>query len=517
MLRNVGSNWVLTLLTIASTYVLTPFIVHHLGHDGYGTWTLIMAITGYVSLMALGVPMATVRYLAQHVAEGDTRQMNAAIGSCIGLYLMIGAAAAAGGAVLTMFFGRIYQLPAGWTMQAHIALGLMVAQVSAGFVGILPEGIMFAHHDFVVRNVVRAGGVLLRMALTMGLLAVNASLVAMALIQLLCLAFDVTISMIVIRRRYPDVRVRLADFDPTVVRRIFSFSLYVLLLNAGARLSFESDALVIGATLSVGAISFYAIANSVIVYLMEFVTAIAAVVSPMATNLKTEGRQDELQAMFLKWSKVALSICIAAGMFLIVLGPTFLGWWIDPSFERPSGVVLQILMISSFAFLPVRGVALPVLVGLGKPGTPTFAFVGAGLLNLALSIVLARRLGLAGVALGTAIPNVLFALIVLAAACRELGIRLSVYLRYVVVKAALGSVPIGALLLWFKQGVGVEAAPGLAAAGAAMLALFAVIWVVFVYRDDPFVDLSPALVRLRAVSSAIARRRPGLALAETKD
>src|SRR5204863_952411 len=113
-------------------------------------------------------------------------------------------------------------------------------------------------------------------------------------------------------------------------------------------------------------------------------------------------------------------------------------------------------------------------------------------------------LGLAGVALGTAIPNVLFALIVLAAACRELGIRVSVYLRYVVVKAALGSVPIGALLLWFKQGIGVEAAPGLAAAGAAMLALFAVIWVVFVYRDDPFVDLSPLLVRLRAMSSAVA-------------
>src|SRR5437773_2052525 len=84
-------------------------------------------------------------------------------------------------------------------------------------------------------------------------------------------------TLIVVRRRYPEVRVRLADFEWAVVRRIGSFSLYVLLLNAGARLSFETDALVIGAMLSVGAISFYAIANSVIVYLMEFVTAIAAV------------------------------------------------------------------------------------------------------------------------------------------------------------------------------------------------------------------------------------------------
>src|SRR5206468_6913515 len=102
--------------------------------------------------------------------------------------------------------------------------------------------------------------------------------------------------------------------------------------------------------------------------------------------------------------------------------------------------VLQILMISSLAFLPVRGVALPILMGLGKPRTPTIAFLAAGLMNLALSIALARPLGLAGVALGTAIPNVLFALVVLVIACRELQIGVGRYFAYVVPRAALGAV-----------------------------------------------------------------------------
>src|SRR3989442_1351619 len=90
MLRNVGSNWALTIVTVAVRYVLTTSVIHVLGRDGYGTWTLITAVTGYVSLMALGVPTACVRFLAQHVGERDTRQMNATIGSCAGLYLMIG-------------------------------------------------------------------------------------------------------------------------------------------------------------------------------------------------------------------------------------------------------------------------------------------------------------------------------------------------------------------------------------------------------------------------------------------
>src|SRR5206468_6977844 len=158
LLRNVGSNWVLTLVTIGATYVLTPFVIHVLGPEGYGTWTLITSMTGYIGLLALGVPMASVRYLAQHVAEGDRRKMNEAIGSCVGLYLMIGVAAAVIGAALLALFG-IYEIPSSFQDTAHLAFGLMVLQVSAGFIGLLSGGIMFAHRAFVVPYLGRIGGV----------------------------------------------------------------------------------------------------------------------------------------------------------------------------------------------------------------------------------------------------------------------------------------------------------------------------------------------------------------------
>jgi O-antigen/teichoic acid export membrane protein len=501
VLRNIGSNWVLTLVTIAATYVITPFIIHSLGQEGYGAWTLITAMTGYMSLLAMGVPMACVRYLAQHVAEGDSRKINETIGSCAGLYLTIGAAALLIGGVLMVLF-QGYQLPSTLQSQARVAFGLMVVQVSAGFIGLLPEGIMFAHHDFVVRNLIRVGGVLLRLCLTISLLTLDASLIVLASIQVVCLAFDFCVSLLLIRRRYPGVRISVADFDWAVLRRIFSFSVYVLLLNAGGRLSFETDALVIGAFHPVSEIAFYAVANSVVVYLMDFVVAIAAVVAPMTTKLNTEGHKAELREMFLKWSKVAVSLTIMAGLFLIILGPRFIAWWIDPSFERPAGQVLQILMVSSLVFLPVRGVALPVLMGLGKPRTPTFAFLAAGLMNLVLSILFIGPLGLPGVALGTAIPNVLFAVVVLAVACRELGIAVATYLKYVVPRAAVGGLPILALLLWCKLGLGVQTFTGLVAAGSAMVLLFSITWVFFVYRDDPYVDLRAHLIRVRAWSRA---------------
>lgn len=501
MLRNIGSNWVLTVVTIAATYFLTPFVIHTLGTEGYGTWTLITSMTGYMSLLALGVPMACVRYLAHDIAAGDPNQVRKTVGSCAGLYLIMGAGALAIGIGLALAF-TMYDIPAGLRPDAVAAFALMAVQVSAGFIGLLPEGIMFAHHDFVVRNAVRVAGVVLRLGLTITALMLNASLTLLAVVQLACLGFDFGVSFLLVRRRYPHIRISLADFDWHVVRRIFSFSAYVLLLSAGARLTFETDALVIGAVLGVGFIPFFAVANSLVIYLMEFVIAIAAVVSPMATKLGAEGKLDDLREIFLKWSKVALSLSMLAGLFLMVLGPKFIGWWIDPSFEKPSGQVLQILMVSCFFFLPVRGVALPVLMGLGKPKAPTFAFVASGFANLALSVFLARDYGLAGVALGTAIPNILFSLFVLMIACRELDVSISRYVQYVVPRAAVGAFPVVALLLWFKLSMQVQTLADLALAGSAVVVLFALTWIFFVYRDDPYVDLRGHVVRLRQWSRA---------------
>src|SRR3954466_4874797 len=109
MLRNVGSNWALIVATLATTYVLTPFVIHTLGTEGYGTWTLITAMTGYVSLLTLGVPAACVRYLAQDIAEGETRRMNETIGSCAALYLGCGVIACLIAGLMMIWFSS-YQI-----------------------------------------------------------------------------------------------------------------------------------------------------------------------------------------------------------------------------------------------------------------------------------------------------------------------------------------------------------------------------------------------------------------------
>lgn len=493
MIRNVSSNWLLTGLQVAVTFTLLPFTLKALGESQYGTWVLVTSMTSYLSMLALGVPMATVRFVANFAGSGDEEALNRTVGSCAGLYLIIGAVSLAVGLVLYGVFLAVYELPAGLAPEANAAFLVVVVTISVSFVGQLPYGILSAHHEFVLRNAVQGTALLLRLTLTVLLLRWIPTLLWLALIQLALFAFEFTVAMAIVRRRWPAIRIRLRDFDRTMVHRILGFSLYVMLLNIGGQLVFQTAALVIGAYEPVEVIPLFTVPSSLTVYLIEFVIGIGAVVMPAAATLQARGDLAAVREIFLKWSKITVTLTAAAGLYLLILGPRFLGWWIGADFEFPAGRVLGVLMIGNLFFLPVRGVALPLLMGLGKPRAPALTFLAIGLLNLAISLVLVRSMGIEGVAIGTAVPNILFAVIVLALALRETGVGVGTYLGYAVARTVVAAVPVAAFLVWWRERVDIPGLPGLVLGGLASMSLYGALTVLWVYRGDPRIDLYATL------------------------
>lgn len=508
MFKSIGSTWILNLFQIVVLMRLTPFVLHTLGDDQNGLWIVIVSLTGFLSLLILGIPMASVRYIAEAVARQDVQRTNTAISTCLGICGGLGIGALLVGAVLYPFFAAEYAAHATtpeMAEAARLAFLLVVAQVSLGFVMRLPYGIFDAHHDFVVRNGIMAGELVLRFGLTMALLSWKASLVMLAWVQIGCMVTEFTVALLVIRKRYPGVRFGLAHFDRVLVRSILSFSIFAMLLNVGTLLAFRSDALVIGSFLGAAQVTEFDMGNKFFDPLTNLLIAVAGVVMPMATRLKTTGDLRELRDVFLKWSKISLSIVLLIGLYLLMLGPEFLGWWVGPEFAEPSGRVLQILMVSFLVYLPVRGVALPVLMGLGKPAFPALALLGMGIVNLIASLVLVRSYGIAGVAIGTAVPNVLFAVAVLWRTCRELDLPIGEYARYVIARPLIGALVPLAFLAALKWSFDVHGFVALVLAGIGMVATFAVCWVFFVYRGDPYMDLA---LRLSARGRAAPRNVP---------
>ncbi|MBI5363695.1 MAG: polysaccharide biosynthesis protein [Planctomycetes bacterium] len=508
MFKSIGSTWLLNVLQILALMKLAPYVVGTLGDSTNGLWVTIVSMTGILSLLILGVPMASVRFITERVAAKDLAGENRAIATCFGIALSLGAGAAVIGLALYFLFDVRYLTgPAGAGFDAATLAGartaflIVVAQVALGFAMRLPYAIFDAHDDFVVRNWIMASELLLRFVTTLGLLAWRAELPMLALVQFASMVFEFAVMMVVVRRRYPGVRYALAGFDRALVGRILGFSLFAMLLNVGTLLAFRADAMVIGAFLPAEEATYFDVGNKFFDPLTQFLISVGAVVMPMATRLKTTGELGALRDVFLKWSKICFSLVLLVGLYLLVLGPQFLGAWIGPHFVERSGPVLQVLMLSFLVYLPVRGVALPLLMGLGKPRFPAIALLVMGVVNLIVSLALVKPLGILGVALGTAIPNLFFAAAVLVHAARELDVGVGKWLAYVAGRAVPGAL-IPLAFLWFlRTALHEPGLPLLVACGAAMVALFAIVWIFFVFRGDPYLDL-------RAL---IARRMPGFA------
>jgi len=502
MLKSIGSNWALNALQIVVLMFLTPFTLRTLGADQNGVWVTVVSMTGVLRLLVLGVPMASVKSIAEARGRGDVAGVNRALSTCLAITLGMGVAAfALGWAQLEAFQHGYLDAALGAALSpaqrddALAAFVLAASQVAAAFVLRLPYGVLEAHDDFTVRNGIMALELFARAGLTIALLPRSPDLATLASILVATMLLEFVLARLAIARRHAGVRFSLASFDRSLVRGILSFSVFAMLLNVGTLLAFRCDALVIGAWLDAEATTQFDIGNKFFEPLTGFVIGIGAVVMPAATRLKAGGKLADLRPVLLRWTRISFSLVLAVGVFLLLFGPEFLALWVGPEFAGPAGAVLRVLMVSFLVYLPVRGVALPILMGLGQPARPAAALLAMGVVNVALSIALVGTHGLLGVALGTALPNAAFSLFVAAIACRELGVPPREFLGYAFGKPLVGALPAVALALAYKQAVSVDTWIELVVGGALCTSALALTWVVFVLRNDPWITLPGPLAR----------------------
>jgi O-antigen/teichoic acid export membrane protein len=489
MLKNIVSNWVTMITTLAVAFTLLPIMLHDLGQEQYGLWLLITSMTGYLGLMNLGIPMASVFFIAKYDSDKNYDSINSIVANSVVLYFIIALASLLIGSGMLFAFERVYSVPPALRGSSQIAFAVVLINIAIGFLSLVPQAVLQAYHAFVPRNIVTVSVLVTRLILTIGILKVRPDLYSLAFVQLICTIMEISCLCLAIRRLFPHIQLRLSFCSWNVVRQIFSFSIFVLILGLGVQLMFLTDSVVIGKFLSFSQIPFYSVPNTLTTYLMEFLVGIAAVVMPIVTNLHSHGDASGLRTIFLKWSKNALSLTLLAGLYLFVFGPGFIRLWVGDTFYAPSGGVLKILMFSFFFFLPVRAVCVPVLTGIGRPGRPAVSFLIAGVLNLILSILFVRPWGINGVAWGTAIPNMLFAITVLVFTCREIGVTIFEYLTYTFIRPAMGAIPVVLFLLTARKVFDASRYMSLGAAGLSMFVFFSIVWIYFVYRNDRYTDI----------------------------
>jgi O-antigen/teichoic acid export membrane protein len=93
LVRNTLASGVGSVGGILIGLLLTPFLIDRLGFEAYGVWALALTLTfagGYASLSDLGIEGATVRYVAESSADGDTSALNRTVCASLVVFCTIG-------------------------------------------------------------------------------------------------------------------------------------------------------------------------------------------------------------------------------------------------------------------------------------------------------------------------------------------------------------------------------------------------------------------------------------------
>ena len=208
MLKNVGSNWLMMVLTIVTTFILMPFNLNALGHEQYGVWIIISSLIGYLAFLHLGVPTASVREMTQAIALGDDSRLNQVIASCFGTYLIIGGIALLVGVPLYFFLTGFYRINPAFLSEARLAFLLGLSQIALSYVAIMPQAILVSFQAFVAKNVHLALVLICRFCINIALVLYYPSILMLGIVMLAATIIEFFLLWSYVLRKYPQIRPR---------------------------------------------------------------------------------------------------------------------------------------------------------------------------------------------------------------------------------------------------------------------------------------------------------------------
>lgn len=403
-MSSVLSNWVALVFISGVTFFLSPYIVAKLGNTAYGIWALLMALTGYLGLLDLGVRSAVTRYVAKFHVQGDHVESGRVVSSALAVFGASGLLAVSISLGLAAFVHRLFQIPETYAEIAQLVLLIAGLNVAVSLVSGVFGGIVAGLQRFDLSNLIEILSTTCRAAAIVVALDSGKGLLGLALIQLSFSLGNLCAYVVVSRRLYPELRARPADCDRPHLKLIFSFSTYAFLLQISSFLIFYTDSVVIGAFLPVSAVTFFAIAGNLMNYTRSVLSGITTVIAPLASSLETATGLPAVRQTLLRGGRYATMVIAPIVLTFMLRGESFINLWMGPSYGELSGRVLWVLALAML-FAAGNYVAGATMIGTGRHKGLVPLALGEALANLVLSIILVQSWGVVGVAWGTALPD----------------------------------------------------------------------------------------------------------------
>lgn len=420
-------NSLYLLATAAISFLVTPFLVRHLGDHHYGVWTLVVVFTEYYSVLELGLSAAVGRFMAGALGAGDQERSNALFNTSLFVFSAAGVLALVLSVVAAGLTSLFVHNPQDATVfkQAILILGLNVA---LNFPLRVYRGVLQAHLRFATVAYTDLVYLLLRTFFAVGLVLMGYRVVGLALATLVSLLPSLFLYPYFTSRDLPFLKVSFHQWRPVLAKELFSYGFYSYFGYLGGVLRSKTMPFIIASFMSITMVTHYRLAGMASGYYGELVTALIGVFQPLLSQQQGAGNLQAMRRTALFATKLALCISGFFAFGTIAFGKVFLARWVGRAY-LDAYPCMVLLVISQFLAVSQRPATFAIFA-VARHQFLGLLVVLEGVCNVVLALVLVPHWGLTGVGWAVLIPIAVSKLIVQPMyACRVTGLDYQEYIR----------------------------------------------------------------------------------------
>lgn len=407
---NSVSNYLRTVVGMAVGLLTFRMLYQALGKEQFGFWSLLWSVFGYGILLDFGFGFAAQKRVAELSVKGDWDALSRVLSTILFFYTGVAVLIAT---VVLACSGRLVAL-LGVSPENSAEFGRVLVLFFVGIglafpMGIFPEILRGQQRIRLANHLISASMILRLVLIACAVWFKWTFLTVMGIALFFALAPDCLAAFFALRRM-PAVRLSPRLFSLGLMRDTMRFSIFAYLGTATNIVLGKTDQLVLGATLSVGAVAVYQAGAKIAEVFAQFTKQVQDTLSPAAAHLHATGDRAALRDLLvnsLRWSVlIATPLYLLCAFYLAELLRLLTG---DPAVPRETFLVGHVLLAWFYTTILTHSVSKRIFMMSGHERRLLWLGLGEAVANLVLSVVLVLHYrSVVAVAVGSLIPTLFF-------------------------------------------------------------------------------------------------------------
>jgi len=372
----------------------TPYLIDHLGIAVYGLVPLALQMVSYFQYLANALTQASSRFVTLHLERGQLAEANQAFNTALFTTVGMGGLLYPLGIIFIIFAPHLIHIPAGYETDARLVFGAVLLSSYSMVVGMAFGVSLFVRSRFDIASIIDTVVRVLPIACVVVLFSIMEPHLWHVAVGILAVAtFRWFIRFWMLRTYTPELRVKRADFNREKLREIMGMGGWMLVRNLGEAFYQGGDLLIMNTVVGAMAAGLYAPLAQWVALLRTMALQMSYLLSPTIIATYAKGDEKALAQICRQSVKtMGLAIALPIGLVCGLGRPLLLTWLKKPEFGElgPQLALLLAPLCVSLAVCPIMSVA----VAHNKMRWPALTFLGGGLLNIGLAVVMASPRGM---------------------------------------------------------------------------------------------------------------------------